>query len=96
MRVQCCNCMDHLLIIRRATNMERNAIGKKKFANGIICIIMVQLTIHPCNSWSYCTRTRTLCLDEDVPLPIGDGGGIRPMDGLLLAFLLELAVASTL
>jgi hypothetical protein len=57
---------------------------------------MVHLTIHPAIVGPIAQEREPFYLDEDVPLPTGDGGGIRPMDGLLLAFLLELAVASTL
>ena len=74
--------LSYLLAVRRTTNMERNAIGKNKFANGIICIIAVQLTIHPCKSWSHYTRTGT---------PTGDGGGIF---FLSFKFLLELVASS--
>jgi hypothetical protein len=37
-----------------------------------------------------------LCLDEDIPLSPGDGGGIRSMDDFFpFDFLLELVAAST-
>jgi hypothetical protein len=78
--------------------MERNAIGKKKFANGIIYIITFQLSLlHiPAIVGPIAQEQEPLCLDEDIPLSTGDGGGIRPMDDCFpFDFLLELVAVST-
>jgi hypothetical protein len=73
--------------------MENNVIDKRKFSKGIIYIIMVQLIMHLVIVGPISQKQEPFCLGEDVPKR--DGGGIRPIDGLLLDFFLELVVSST-